>query len=168
MTTASQRYYAKNRTAVKDRAAQWKRDHPERAREIDAKNRSKNAEKNVARVTKWKAENRDQVRAFDAKVRAEHPERGRAQQNSRRASVRGSRTERFTDIEIFNRDNWVCGICHHKINRRRRYPDGLSVSLDHIIPISKGGPHIRDNVQAAHRRCNQRKGSRLDFVWRSV
>jgi 5-methylcytosine-specific restriction endonuclease McrA len=41
-----------------------------------------------------------------------------------------------------------------------RRPSPWSVSLDHIVPVSKGGTHTRDNVQAAHLRCNQAKGDR--------
>jgi 5-methylcytosine-specific restriction endonuclease McrA len=32
-------------------------------------------------------------------------------------------------------------------------------TLDHIVPISKGGSHIRSNVQLACLECNQAKGN---------
>jgi 5-methylcytosine-specific restriction endonuclease McrA len=35
------------------------------------------------------------------------------------------------------------------------------VELDHIIPISKGGAHSRDNCQAAHARCNRMKSAKM-------
>lgn len=34
-------------------------------------------------------------------------------------------------------------------------------SIDHIIPMSKGGGHTWDNVQVAHRGCNTRKGNKV-------
>lgn len=35
----------------------------------------------------------------------------------------------------------------------------MSYELDEIVPVSRGGsPYDPDNVQPAHRICNQRKG----------
>lgn len=45
----------------------------------------------------------------------------------------------FNDYEIRN-GSMVTG---------NRYP-----SIDHVIPLSKGGTHAWDNVRLAHRRCN--------------
>jgi 5-methylcytosine-specific restriction endonuclease McrA len=33
-------------------------------------------------------------------------------------------------------------------------------TIDHIVPIAKGGKHVRENLQLAHKLCNQRKGAR--------
>lgn len=47
-----------------------------------------------------------------------------------------------------------------KDGKRKRHP--LSYELDEIVPISRGGsPFDYDNVQPAHRICNQRRGNRL-------
>jgi len=37
----------------------------------------------------------------------------------------------------------------------------LAASLDHRIPISRGGEHSRANAQTSHLGCNVRKGARL-------
>ena len=95
--------------------------------------------------------------AHAQKDRADH----RVRNQRRRVRLKGGEVEQFTDIEIFERDSWICGWCGKKINRRRRSPDPLAASLDHIRPISKGGDHTRGNVQATHRRCNTAKGARL-------
>jgi hypothetical protein len=34
-------------------------------------------------------------------------------------------------------------------------------TMDHVIPLSKGGPHIEENIRPAHAVCNLRKGARL-------
>lgn len=57
------------------------------------------------------------------------------------------------------RDGWKCGICGKKINRRVKAPHPTSPSLDHIVPMSKGGGHLYSNVQAAHFLCNSQKGN---------
>jgi 5-methylcytosine-specific restriction endonuclease McrA len=38
----------------------------------------------------------------------------------------------------------------------------MSVSLDHVIPLSRGGNHEPGNVQCSHLACNVRKGARVD------
>lgn len=54
-----------------------------------------------------------------------------------------------------------CGLCSLPIDRDLAYPDPLSASLDHIVPLSRGGSDSAENVQAAHLVCNQRKGARV-------
>ena len=83
-----------------------------------------------------------------------NPEKSRSKSQRRRARKRGVDLKKFSDIEIFERDNWICGICGQKINRRLKWPHPRSKSLDHIVPLSRGGAHIPQNVQAAHLRCN--------------
>jgi 5-methylcytosine-specific restriction endonuclease McrA len=37
----------------------------------------------------------------------------------------------------------------------------MSATLDHVVPISVGGEHTRENVRCAHLRCNARRGNRV-------
>lgn len=37
---------------------------------------------------------------------------------------------------------------------------GVPLTMDHVVPISKGGPHTKDNVVPACRPCNSRKRDR--------
>ena len=68
--------------------------------------------------------------------------------------------EAFDPHEIFNRDNWTCGLCGSRISKTSQWPKGDSASVDHVVPLSVGGLHNRQNVQAAHLSCNLRKGAR--------
>lgn len=65
--------------------------------------------------------------------------------------------EKFSPKEIYDRDGWRCGVCRKMISKKPRHPDPMSVSLDHKISLSRGGPHSRANTQPAHLRCNIRK-----------
>jgi len=38
---------------------------------------------------------------------------------------------------------------------------GIKWHVDHIIPLSKGGPHHQDNLQILESIANLRKGSRI-------
>ena len=46
------------------------------------------------------------------------------------------------------------------INARVHFPDPQCATLDHVVPIARGGGHTRANVQAAHLGCNLKKGNR--------
>ena len=56
----------------------------------------------------------------------------------------------------------VCGICGRPVNFDKVFPDPWSPTVDHIIPISKGGdPASLENLQLAHLQCNRTKASKL-------
>jgi 5-methylcytosine-specific restriction endonuclease McrA len=55
---------------------------------------------------------------------------------------------------ICERDRWLCGICKKAVSRERQHPDPLCASLDHIIPVSKGGTSDPANLRLTHLRCN--------------
>lgn len=85
----------------------------------------------------------------------------KARWHRRRAlRVKATIGEPFTNIEIFDRDGWECGVCHEPVGKQVAYPDPMSKSLDHVVPLSRGGSHSRSNVQLAHLVCNMRKGAR--------
>jgi 5-methylcytosine-specific restriction endonuclease McrA len=50
---------------------------------------------------------------------------------------------------VFARDGHACQYC-----------GAGAENLDHVLPRSRGGPHTWENVVAACRRCNLRKGDR--------
>lgn len=95
----------------------------------------------------------------DGPPRVRHAETYRAGDQRRRARRKGAMVESFQSEEVYERDGWICGLCLEPVDRELRWPDPMSASLDHVIPLSKGGEHSRANTQLAHLDCNVRKGS---------
>lgn len=67
-------------------------------------------------------------------------------------------------LTLAKRDGLVCGICGDTVNLELDYwnpdtgwPDPEYVSIDHIVPLSKGGTNDLSNLQLAHLVCNVRK-----------
>ena len=58
---------------------------------------------------------------------------------------------RLTRKEIFARDQQRCQYCGI---------EGVELTLDHVVPRYRGGPHEWENLVAACRACNHRKGGR--------
>ncbi len=58
-----------------------------------------------------------------------------------------------------------CAICGQPIDYDLPALHPMSYELDKIVPVSLGGSEIDpDNVQPAHRICNERKGSRMFYA----
>lgn len=85
----------------------------------------------------------------------------RVGQQRRRARLRGVEHEAIRAREIYERDGWTCGICGLAVDPALTYPHKMSASLDHFIPIARGGSHTKGNVQCSHLHCNVLKGDDL-------
>jgi 5-methylcytosine-specific restriction endonuclease McrA len=77
----------------------------------------------------------------------------------RRSLVHAGDAEEIDVWPLGERDDWVCGICDEPVDRELEYPDRMCATVDHVVPISKGGRHVWDNVQLAHFGCNMDKGA---------
>ena len=61
----------------------------------------------------------------------------------------------------------LCAICGKPVDKTLKSPDPMSPSVDHIIPIAKGGhPCDLSNLQLAHRACTRAKGT--DIVAKNI
>lgn len=78
-----------------------------------------------------------------------------------RAHKYGVESEHVDPIAVFERDKWVCQICKKKTKPSDNPKHPLRASLDHLIPLSRGGPHLYRNCQCAHNKCNLSKGSKI-------
>jgi len=78
-----------------------------------------------------------------------------------RARHYGVERRYFNPLRIFERDQWKCHICGVKTPKRLKGTIKPNApELDHIVPLSAGGPHTQANVACACRRCNGLKGAR--------
>jgi predicted nucleic acid-binding Zn ribbon protein len=79
----------------------------------------------------------------------------------RRMRMDSREREDFHSREIYERDMWFCMLCGGKTDPTKIVPHPLAPTLDHAIPIAKGGCHTRRNVQTAHFLCNSLKSDKL-------
>ena len=64
---------------------------------------------------------------------------------------RESHRRKITRRAVFARDNWTCQYCGSRAN----------LTVDHVVPRSKGGLSSWDNIVASCAPCNRRKGNSL-------
>ncbi|TMK39166.1 MAG: HNH endonuclease [Actinobacteria bacterium] len=64
---------------------------------------------------------------------------------------REARQRKITRRAVFARDGWSCQYCG----------SGSNLTVDHVVPRSKGGSSTWDNIVASCAPCNRRKGDRM-------
>ena len=64
---------------------------------------------------------------------------------------RDTHRRKITRRAVFARDGWMCQYCGSHSN----------LTVDHVIPRSKGGTSSWENIVASCAPCNRRKGDRL-------
>jgi 5-methylcytosine-specific restriction endonuclease McrA len=65
---------------------------------------------------------------------------------------RDAHSRKITRRAIFARDRWTCQYCGG---------GQRTLTIDHVVPRSKGGPSSWDNIVTCCAPCNRRKGDRL-------
>ena len=63
-------------------------------------------------------------------------------------------TRQFIKRQLINSKGAICALCGKPITNMK------DCTIDHIIPISKGGLTTIENCQLAHLKCNQARGSK--------
>jgi len=134
------RYRAKHIEKVRARAAKWARD--KRATDGESFRASRRASY-AANFQKRREDARRYAKA--------NPEKRNEIEALRRARKQTTVVERIDRAQIIERDKSTCHICGKKVRRDR-------IQLDHLIPLSKGGPHTYENLAVSHPYCNQSRG----------
>ena len=81
--------------------------------------------------------------------------------NHRRVKSRSAFVEPVGLRFLIERDEGICQLCGTLVSTQIAAPHPLSPSIDHMIPLSKGGLHSKANCQLAHLYCNTSKSDRL-------
>ena len=66
----------------------------------------------------------------------------------------------MTVESLAERDGAKCNICTKPVNMSKSGLDPLGPTIDHLLPVSKGGTNDSTNLALAHRRCNTARGNR--------
>lgn len=130
-----------------------------------------NREKEIQRSSKWNRENPDKVASNMRKCRERRPDHYKEYQKQyrkenpalyaasdcKKRSIRRSAIDKtkhkLTTRELASLKKQAKGICYYCGKKSK-------LTLDHIIPLSRGGTHSRDNVLFACNSCNCSKGAK--------
>ena len=79
--------------------------------------------------------------------------------DARRRKAQTKETKTITLQKLFKRDGGICWICGKPCDITAHYNANNYPSVDHLLPISKGGKDEWSNIKLAHRICNTLRGN---------
>lgn len=140
-------------------------ENPEAEREYARAWRAANPHLVRKQKREWNDANRERVRTHSVEAKRrwkrDNPEKLKQYDLARRAAKAGANRGDVNLAALWDIQGGTCGLCDGAIDRALSWPDPMSPSVDHIVPLSKGGAHAQSNLQYAHLVCNVSKGARL-------
>lgn len=142
-----------------NRSRSWEKNNPDRVNENSRKQYHKDIEKSRknrrARVNRWYSNNSEKVIAKTRAWNIKNPESKRISEQKRRSAKIGNGVFKISKKEILKIISSACVACgsYDKI------------TMDHIIPLSRGGTHSIGNLQPLCFSCNASKNNRTMTEW---
>jgi len=130
-------YSKKHRARENARALKWRRDNCEYVKAFARARYLKNKAEIIAAAREHRHANREAYRQYQRSYKA-------------RKRAGGGRLSRGWIATLFVKQDGLCAACDGRLA-------ALGYHLDHITPISKGGPHSDVNTQLLCPTCNIRK-----------
>jgi 5-methylcytosine-specific restriction endonuclease McrA len=150
------------------RATARRAEKPEETRAATLRAYYKRAEYYKRENRAWRRSHKDVMRAHAAAWVAANPQRrrdvSRNYAHRRRALMRAAMVRLVTVDEVVARCEVFGGACAYC---RRSFSSALPMTIDHVIPISRGGPHILSNLRPACAPCNSSKNARKLSEWKA-
>ena len=117
-----------------------------------------NPEKIKAYKQKWESENRLKLRPQKAKAA-----------RKRRAKEYNNGYENYTEQQVIELYGVTCYLCDEQVDLEASRQSGAQgwetgLHIDHLVPVSKGGPDTLENVRPTHGKCNLRKGHTMPLT----
>lgn len=140
----------------------WRTEHPEKSREISrisARSYRARAKENINTLARqrWATNSAYRQRRNQQKLAG-----------WRRSEAIQARVRRANQLQAHKRRTWVgddavswadwAALCARYDNRCLACKEQKPLTLDHVVPLSRGGRHAIENVQPLCLECNQRKG----------
>jgi len=143
----------KNKAKRKEVCARYVKNNPEKRSETNSKYYFANREKALKATKKWNSRNKEQINAL-----------GRKHSNIRRARKLNNGQESYTESQVLSTYGTNCHICDTPIKLKAPRKVGVAgwefgLHIDHVVPLSKGGPDSLENVKPSHGKCNLQKNS---------
>lgn len=143
------------RPCQNSRNVEWQIDNRDRYLALKKARYYNNKEKHNEGVRRWQKANPDKMAKIYARYARSHKEKVNSKVNRRRVLIESNRLF-VLDKEVKKLYSSNCIHCGTTKN----------ITMDHLIPVSRGGRHSIGNLVPMCRSCNSKKGKRLYAEWR--
>jgi len=161
VSQANRAYYLAHREELVEAARAWRIANPEKFREAYQSYRAANIEKVRESQRMYHRLQPDKSREQLRNYRKNHPEKARAliirSGHIRRARMRGILGS-YTAAEWQQRLAEFDGQCAY-------CGSGKTIGIDHVMPLSRGGTNVIENIVPACKSCNCSKGAKTVEEW---
>jgi 5-methylcytosine-specific restriction endonuclease McrA len=89
------------------------------------------------------------------------PRRRRLRKSKRKKRHPNWKERKWLQRQLLTREGGLCIYCNEQVNLI--HDDPKQATLDHVLPVSKGGLTKLDNLVLACAECNAEKGDGVDF-----
>jgi 5-methylcytosine-specific restriction endonuclease McrA len=142
-----------NREYLREERRRWYRENKEKVREYNKSYKEENSERLVELRRLHYENNPDRYRELSRRYRQNNPEKMR--------EIRAARRARMAAAEgRFTAEEWLA-LCEKYDNRCLCCGAQEKLSVDHVIPLSRGGTNYIDNLQPLCSPCNSSKGTKI-------
>jgi 5-methylcytosine-specific restriction endonuclease McrA len=157
-TAYNREYYLKNRERIIARSKAYSEANREQVRAKGRQRALRDKEKNNERAKQWYLANKELMKARAVAWKKANPDKVRANTRdyaTRKRKALGSFSTKDY-IKLLNRYLGLCAYCG--VNKAN--------SIDHVLPLSRGGTNYIGNILPACGSCNYSKGPRTLVEWR--
>lgn len=163
------KYYAKNAEILKEKARQYGADHKEQIRiynkEYSEKNKTKILKRHKDNYDNNPEKFRKRAKEFRAKIKEENGVRYENHLRSKLASDKRRRASKRNCLAIMTADQYdECLEFFGHVDAYTGLPMEV-VTQDHVIPLSKGGSHIKTNIVPCDLMINAMKATKDFDTW---
>ena len=152
---SSKSRYKLNSDAIKVKNATWRKAHPEAFKTYSKSWRIRNPEKVKALKAEWNLKNAGRVAEQKRTWRESNKEVERLYASIRRARKKANGIFLVTKKDVKSLLSKPCFYCH-----------SIATTIDHVVPIARGGSHCIGNLVPACLPCNLSKGAKLVTEWK--
>jgi len=157
------KYREANRDSVRDRGAASKRksraERPEAERAATRAWRERNKDRVADKNRRYYLNNKERIQEAVRKYNATHVGEAKAWQQNYRARKRAGGSLSGEDMRRVIRSSLTCFYCESE------YTDMRRPTVDHVVPLSRGGTNTASNLVSCCRSCNSRKKDRTLEEW---
>lgn len=149
-------YHARNREYRNASKRLYNQREAEKMREYGRRYHAQNREQRRAISRKYYAAHSEEMKAYSVEYLRNHPESRNIQHHRRRARKQSALNDgtitRQSVLALLSSWSGICPRCGKD----------AKPTIDHVIPLAKGGAESISNLQLLCRSCNSAKGTKID------